>query len=49
MSLTLLRSMGIPARYVSGYLHPDRDGVVGRRWTGKVTRGSRRGPGLVGL
>jgi transglutaminase-like putative cysteine protease len=25
----LLRGMGIPARYVSGYLHPKRDAVVG--------------------
>jgi transglutaminase-like putative cysteine protease len=24
-----LRTLGIPARYVSGYLHPDRDPVVG--------------------
>jgi transglutaminase-like putative cysteine protease len=29
LSLIVLRSMGIPARYVSGYLHPDRDAVVG--------------------
>ncbi|OBH44110.1 transglutaminase family protein [Mycobacterium mantenii] len=29
LSLMLLRSMGIPAHYVSGYLHPDRDAVVG--------------------
>jgi transglutaminase-like putative cysteine protease len=29
LSLILLRSMGIPARYVSGYLHPDRDAAVG--------------------
>ncbi|EUA33269.1 transglutaminase-like superfamily protein [Mycobacterium xenopi 4042] len=35
MSLTLLRSMGIPARYVSGYLHPDRDGVVGQTVDGQ--------------
>ncbi|MFY2859534.1 transglutaminase family protein [Mycobacterium sp. THU-M104] len=29
LSLMLLRSMGIPGRYVSGYLHPKRDAVVG--------------------
>lgn len=29
LSLMMLRSMGIPARYVSGYLHPKRDAVVG--------------------
>jgi transglutaminase-like putative cysteine protease len=29
LSLMLLRAMGIPGRYVSGYLHPKRDAVVG--------------------
>ena len=29
LTLILLRSMGIPARYVSGYLHPNREAVVG--------------------
>jgi transglutaminase-like putative cysteine protease len=29
LSLILLRSMGIPSRYVSGYLHPKRKAVVG--------------------
>jgi transglutaminase-like putative cysteine protease len=29
LSLMLLRSMGIPAHYVSGYLHPNRDAAVG--------------------
>ncbi|MCG5432508.1 transglutaminase family protein [Mycobacterium sp. MYCO198283] len=29
LSLILLRSMGIPARYVSGYLHPAVDAVIG--------------------
>lgn len=29
LSLILLRSMGIPGRYVSGYLHPKRHAVVG--------------------
>ncbi|EME19124.1 transglutaminase family protein [Rhodococcus triatomae] len=29
LTLVLLRAMGIPARYVSGYLHPDRDAALG--------------------
>jgi transglutaminase-like putative cysteine protease len=29
LTLILLRSMGIPARYVSGYLHPNSDAVIG--------------------
>jgi transglutaminase-like putative cysteine protease len=29
LTLMLLRSMGIPSRYVSGYLHPNRKAVVG--------------------
>lgn len=29
LSLVLLRSMGIPARYVSGYLHPNSKAAVG--------------------
>ncbi|KUI25384.1 transglutaminase family protein [Mycobacterium sp. GA-2829] len=29
LSLILLRSMGIPARYVSGYLHPKGDAKIG--------------------
>lgn len=29
LSLIVLRSMGIPARYVSGYLHPQHDALVG--------------------
>ncbi|KDF01572.1 hypothetical protein Y900_022205 [Mycolicibacterium aromaticivorans JS19b1 = JCM 16368] len=29
LTLILLRGMGIPARYVSGYLHPNRDAVIG--------------------
>ena len=29
LTLILLRSMGIPARYVSGYLHPQRRAEVG--------------------
>jgi transglutaminase-like putative cysteine protease len=29
LTLILLRSMGIPARYVSGYLHPNRKATIG--------------------
>jgi transglutaminase-like putative cysteine protease len=29
LSLIILRSIGIPARYVSGYLYPDRDPGIG--------------------
>ncbi|BBZ43235.1 transglutaminase family protein [Mycobacterium parmense] len=29
LSLMLLRGMGIPAQYVSGYLHPKQDAVIG--------------------
>ncbi|AKK28596.1 transglutaminase family protein [Mycobacterium sp. EPa45] len=29
LTLILLRGMGIPARYVSGYLHPKRNAVIG--------------------
>lgn len=29
LSLILLRTMGIPARYVSGYLHPHADAAIG--------------------
>lgn len=29
LSLILLRTMGIPARYVSGYLHPKADAAIG--------------------
>jgi transglutaminase-like putative cysteine protease len=35
LSLMLLRNMGIPARYVSGYLHPDADPKVGETVTGE--------------
>jgi transglutaminase-like putative cysteine protease len=35
LSLCVLRSMGIPGRYVSGYLHPERDGVVGKTVDGQ--------------
>jgi len=35
ISLMLLRSMGIPARYVSGYLHPQNDAAVGESVEGE--------------
>jgi len=35
LSLMLLRSMGIPGRYVSGYLHPKREAVVGKTVDGR--------------
>ena len=35
LSLMLLRGMGIPARYVSGYLHPKRNAVVGETVDGR--------------
>ena len=35
LSLILLRAMGIPARYVSGYLHPKTDAVIGEAVRGE--------------
>jgi transglutaminase-like putative cysteine protease len=35
VALVLIRAMGVPARYVSGYLHPHRDAVVGERVEGQ--------------
>ncbi len=35
LSLILLRSMGIPARYVSGYLHPKSDAEIGEAVQGE--------------
>ena len=35
LTLILLRAMGIPARYVSGYLHPKRDAVIGKTVDGR--------------
>lgn len=29
LAITVLRALGIPARYVSGYIHPDKDPTVG--------------------
>jgi transglutaminase-like putative cysteine protease len=35
LTLMLLRSMGIPARYVSGYLHPNPDAATGEAVEGE--------------
>ena len=35
LSLIVLRSMGIPGRYASGYLHPKRNAVVGKTVDGR--------------
>jgi transglutaminase-like putative cysteine protease len=35
LTLALLRGAGIPARYVSGYLHPDADAPVGQKVVGE--------------
>jgi transglutaminase-like putative cysteine protease len=35
LTLALLRTLGIPARYISGYLHPNPDGVVGQTVQGQ--------------
>ena len=35
LSLILLRAMGIPARYVSGYLHPQPDAAIGEAVEGE--------------
>ena len=35
LTLILLRGMGIPARYVSGYLHPNQDAAVGETIDGQ--------------
>jgi transglutaminase-like putative cysteine protease len=35
LSLIMLRSMGIPARYVSGYHHPDRHATIGKTVEGQ--------------
>jgi transglutaminase-like putative cysteine protease len=35
LTLALLRAMGIPSRYVSGYLHPKEDAVVGQSVRGE--------------
>lgn len=35
LTLLLLRSIGIPSRYVSGYLHPSKDAVIGETVVGQ--------------
>jgi transglutaminase-like putative cysteine protease len=35
VALVVTRAMGVPARYVSGYLHPHRDAAVGDRVEGE--------------
>jgi transglutaminase-like putative cysteine protease len=35
LAITVLRSMGVPARYVSGYLHPKAAAAVGEAVTGE--------------
>jgi transglutaminase-like putative cysteine protease len=35
LTLILLRSMGIPGRYVSGYLHPKADAAIGKTVPGR--------------
>lgn len=35
LALALLRAMGLPARYVSGYLHPHKDATVGEATRGE--------------
>jgi transglutaminase-like putative cysteine protease len=35
LTLILLRGMGVPARYVSGYLHPNKDAAVGETIDGQ--------------
>lgn len=35
VTLALLRAMGVPARYTSGYLHPQREAQVGEAVTGQ--------------
>lgn len=35
VSLAMLRTVGLPARYVSGYLHPDPDAAIGVKVSGE--------------
>jgi transglutaminase-like putative cysteine protease len=35
VTVGLMRALGLPARYVSGYLHPKRDAAIGRPVTGE--------------
>ncbi len=45
VAVALLRAAGLPARYVSGYLHPKASPSRARRRSGKATPGSSTGPG----
>ena len=49
--IALVRRLGIPCRYVSGYLFQEHDGTapVGRRRDARVGRGVAAGPRLGGL
>jgi transglutaminase-like putative cysteine protease len=44
LSLILLRAMGIPARYVSGYLHPKADATIGETVQGPAVGGTTTPP-----
>ncbi|WP_409331226.1 transglutaminase family protein [Trujillonella humicola] len=35
VTVGMLRAVGLPARYVSGYLHPERDAAIGQTVTGE--------------
>jgi transglutaminase-like putative cysteine protease len=35
VALVVVRAMGVPARYVSGYLHPQKDAAIGERVEGE--------------
>jgi transglutaminase-like putative cysteine protease len=35
LGLALVRSLGVPARYTSGYLHPSDDAVIGEKTAGE--------------
>lgn len=48
LTLVLLRSMGIPSRYVSGYLHPKADAALDDTIAGRATPGWRHGPARGG-
>lgn len=49
LSLILLRSMGIPARYVSGYLHPKSEAEIGEAVEGRAMPGCRSGRAVGGI
>ena len=45
VTVALMRAAGLPARYVSGYLHPDTGPGRAAPRSGRATRGSSTGPG----